>query len=179
MQITGFSIVCSTVCLSKKTSKLCVTGLSEGNLSVSGGSLRKGSVTRKVFSFDDVIVLHNDFTHDIHILCWMWATFQLVLWHKIIHNLNIQELIYRDSTWWRHDLETLSAFLVIGVRNPSVVSGFPSPRTNNGIIIFFVVNNLLNKRASCLWVEMIWRSCHVSVMGLWVWGLSMQSALIA
>ena len=35
-QITGVSIVCSTVC-PKKTSKLCVTGLYEGNPPVTGG----------------------------------------------------------------------------------------------------------------------------------------------
>ena len=40
---------------SKKTSKLRVTGLCEGNSPVTGESPHKGPVTRKVFPFDDVI----------------------------------------------------------------------------------------------------------------------------
>ena len=40
----------------KQTSKLCVTGLCEGNQSVNGGSPHKGPVTRKIFPFDDVIM---------------------------------------------------------------------------------------------------------------------------
>ena len=41
---------------SKKTSKLRVTGLCEGNPPVPGGSPQKVSVTRKMFPFDDVIM---------------------------------------------------------------------------------------------------------------------------
>ena len=40
---------------SKKTSKLRVTGLSEGNSPVAGNSPHKGPVTRKIVPFDDVI----------------------------------------------------------------------------------------------------------------------------
>ena len=41
---------------SKKTSKLRVTGLCEGNPSVTGDSPHKGTVTRKVFPFDYVVM---------------------------------------------------------------------------------------------------------------------------
>ena len=41
--------------ISKKTSKLCVTGLCEGNSPVTGP--HKGPVTRKVLAFDDVIMI--------------------------------------------------------------------------------------------------------------------------
>ena len=41
---------------SKKTSKLRVTGLCEGNPFVTGGSPHKGPVTRQIFPFDDVIM---------------------------------------------------------------------------------------------------------------------------
>ena len=44
---------------SKKTSKLCVTGLCEGNLPVNGEFPRKGPITRKMFSFDDVMMRDN------------------------------------------------------------------------------------------------------------------------
>ena len=41
---------------SKKTSKLCVTGLCEGNPSVTGWFPSQRPVTRKIFPFDDVIM---------------------------------------------------------------------------------------------------------------------------
>ena len=58
-QITGVSMVCSTIFIrrrSKKTPKLRVTSLCEGNPSVTGGSPHKGPVTRKMFPFDYVIM---------------------------------------------------------------------------------------------------------------------------
>ena len=45
---------------SKKTSKLCVTGLCAGNSLVTGEFPRKGPVTRKIFPFDDVIMSSSD-----------------------------------------------------------------------------------------------------------------------
>ena len=57
-QTTGFSVVSSTV-YSKKTSTFRVTGLCEGNPPVVH-SPHKGPVTRKMFSFDDVIMLTKD-----------------------------------------------------------------------------------------------------------------------
>ena len=55
-QITGDSIVCSFIC-SKKTSKLRITGLCEENPPVTGGSPLKGPVMRKMFLFDDFIMI--------------------------------------------------------------------------------------------------------------------------
>ena len=43
---------------SKKTSKLCVTGLCEGNLPVTGEYPAQGRVTRKMIPFDDVIMIY-------------------------------------------------------------------------------------------------------------------------
>ena len=54
--------------ISKKASKLCVTGLCEGNPPVTGGFPSQRPVTRKMFPFDDVIMpskavtLHRHFT---------------------------------------------------------------------------------------------------------------------
>ena len=59
-QIIGVSIVCSTVCSGahqKKASKLLVTGICEGNSPVSGEFPHKSPVTRKMFPFDDVIIV--------------------------------------------------------------------------------------------------------------------------
>ena len=51
---------------SKKTSKLSVTGLCAGNSPVTGEFPHKGPVTRKMFPFDDVIMLQciGDWGHD-------------------------------------------------------------------------------------------------------------------
>ena len=59
-QITGVSIVCSAVCSGtdkKKTSKLRVTVLCVGNSPRPVNSPLKRPVTRKMFPFDDVIML--------------------------------------------------------------------------------------------------------------------------
>ena len=58
-QITSLTVVYSTVLFrhrSKKTSKLCVTGLCEGNSPWPVNSPHKGPVTRKMFPFHDVIM---------------------------------------------------------------------------------------------------------------------------
>ena len=45
---------------SKKTAKLRVTGLCEGNSPMTGEFPHKGPVTRKMFPFDDVIMGHRE-----------------------------------------------------------------------------------------------------------------------
>ena len=58
-QITNLTIVYSTDHLrhrSKKTSKLRDTGLCAGNSPVTGEFPHKGPVTRKIITFDDVIM---------------------------------------------------------------------------------------------------------------------------
>ena len=59
-QITSLTIVYSTVLSrrrSKKTSKIRVTGLCAGNSPVTGEFPNQGPVMRKMFPFDDVIML--------------------------------------------------------------------------------------------------------------------------
>ena len=48
---------CLFSCRSKKTSKLRITGLCEGNPPVTGGFTLKGPVTRKILPFDDVFIV--------------------------------------------------------------------------------------------------------------------------
>ena len=57
-QITGVSIVCSTVCsdADQRNIKAPRHWFCEGNLPVTGGFPHKGPITRKKFSFDDVIM---------------------------------------------------------------------------------------------------------------------------
>ena len=49
---------------SKKTSKLCVTGLCVGNSPGPANSPHKGPVTRKMFPFDDVIMINRPWWQD-------------------------------------------------------------------------------------------------------------------
>ena len=64
-QITSLTIVYSTVYsdADKKTSKLRVTGLCAGNSPGPMNSPHKWPVTRKMFSFDDVIMFELSFHH--------------------------------------------------------------------------------------------------------------------
>ena len=60
-QVTGVSIVYSAVCLfrhrSKKTAKLRVTGLCEGNSPVTGEFPTQMASNAEMFPFDDVIMI--------------------------------------------------------------------------------------------------------------------------
>ena len=68
---------------SKKTSKLRVTGLREGNSPVPVNSPHKGPVTRKMFPFDDVIMICevfyrfmqeiNTYPSLVHSCCITWS----------------------------------------------------------------------------------------------------------
>ena len=54
---------------SKKTSKLRVTGLCEGNPPVADGFPHKGSVTHKTFPFDDVIMDYTGISGLVFMVC--------------------------------------------------------------------------------------------------------------
>ena len=76
-QITGVSIVCTTVCSGAdqmKTSKPCVTGLCERNPPVTGGFPSQRASNAKMFVFDDVIMLivycrYTTYRYYIHCTC--------------------------------------------------------------------------------------------------------------
>ena len=62
---------------SKETSKLRVTGLCVGNSPGPVNSPHKGPVTRKMFPFDDVIMIRRSFSCQISELCiHLWHTQQ-------------------------------------------------------------------------------------------------------
>ena len=53
-------------------------------------------------------------------------------------------------TWWRHQMETFSALLVLCEGNPPVTGGFPSQRGRNagfGVFIDVSLNKRLNKQS--------------------------------
>ena len=70
-------------------------------------------------------------------------------------------------TWWRHQMETVSASLALCEGNPSDTGGFPSQRASNaGFDIFFDVslNKRLKNRTKRQWFETslrsLWRHCN-------------------
>ena len=111
---------------SKKTSRLCVTGLCVGNSPGPVNSPHKGPVTRKMFSFDDVIMSSQlaaraaFFTH--HIVWWsikfvvkilsIWMPRPLPTWHSCLTRWN-QNNRYKNKCFFH--LRNGAAYHVINV----------------------------------------------------------------
>ena len=89
----------------KKTSKLRVTGLCEGNSPGPVNSPHKGPVTRKMFPFDDVIMCVRNYYHisqgsmcqpmkrpEYHVTRFRWMTHDGLPW--TIHDID------KRSLWW-------------------------------------------------------------------------------
>ena len=83
-------------CRSKKPSKLHVTGLCEGNSPVN--SLHKGPVTRKMFSFDDVI---------------------MKMWHGIAGQKCFYTLLPSNAIPWQPSGSTLALVMACCLMAPS------------------------------------------------------------
>ena len=73
-----------------------------------------------------------------------------------------------SKTWWRHQMETLSAFLALCEGNSPVTGGFPSQRpAKRGFDVFFDLrmNIRLSKQSRRRWFETpsrsYWRHCNV------------------
>ena len=74
-------------------------------------------------------------------------------------------------TWWRHQMETVSALLAFCEGHPPVTDGFPSqkPVTQNFEVFFDVrLNKRLSKQWRCWWFETpcrpLWRHCYDLVL---------------
>ena len=75
---------------------------------------------------------------------------------------------YWDNTWWRHQMETFSAWLAICAGNSPVPGEFPAQRPVTRSFDVFLdlrLNKRLSKQSRCWWFEMpsrpLWR--HNSV----------------
>ena len=73
-----------------------------------------------------------------------------------------------QNPWWRHQMETFSALLVMCEGNPPVTAWFPSQRpATRGFDFFFNLrlNKLFNKQSLCWWIETpsrsLWLHCCV------------------
>ena len=112
---------------SKKTSKLRVTGLCVGNSPGPVTSPHKGPVTRKMFPFDDVIM--------VIIFNWLF----LVLWYYTASlNLSFGEshfavLSYSDATWASRPHKSTSYLLFV---QQHVLASKKSPNSLTGNVKF-------------------------------------------
>ena len=80
---------------------------------------------------------------------------------------------YANYSWWRHQMETFSALLAIGVGNSSVTGEFPAQRpVTRSLDIFFDLrlNKRLSKQSGGWWFETpsrpLWRHCNVVITGM-------------
>ena len=93
--------------------------------------------------------------------------------------------------WWRHQMETFSAFLVLCEGNPPVTGGFPLQRSvTQSSDVFFDLrpNKRLSKQTRTPWLEMpsrsLWRHCnhwdHQTILGhlQLQWWLKTTSSLL-
>ena len=81
-QTTGVSMVCSAVCSgrSKDTSMLRVTGFFRGIHQLPLNSPHKGPVTRKMFTFDDVIMALDYWCWNVIVIFWFLSHMIIFLW---------------------------------------------------------------------------------------------------
>ena len=71
-------------------------------------------------------------------------------------NAILPSKLHMIYTWWRHQLETFSAFLAFCVKNSPVTGKFPSQRSvTRSFDIFFdlCLNKRLSKRSWSSWIE--------------------------
>ena len=76
-------------------------------------------------------------------------------------------------TWWRHQMETFSALLVLCEANSPVTGEFPSPRSvTRSFDLFFDLglNNRLSKQSKRWWFEIplcsLWRHCKEMIRNI-------------
>ena len=70
--------------------------------------------------------------------------------------------LHVSATWWRHQMETISALLALWEGNPTVTGGFPSQRpVTRSFNVFFDLrlNKRLSKQSRRRWFETLWRHC--------------------
>ena len=103
-------------------------------------------------------------------------------WETQSESLQGRPMAAWDKGWWCHDMEVDSTLLALceGNRLP-LASGFPTQRASNvtfDVLFYGSLNVLFNKQWSCQWLEMLWHSSDVTVLG-WknTWGKEVISVL--
>ena len=86
------------------------------------------------------------------------------------------------GTWWRHQMETFSALLVICAGNAPVPGEFPAQRPvtrSFGVFFYLHQNKRLRKQSWSWWFETLWYLYDVIVMRfVMIWRLTTLAALV-
>ena len=86
------------------------------------------------------------------------------IWHQ---SAQLERAMNRKSTWWRHQMETFSALLVICAGNSPVTGEFPAQRPvtrNFDVFCDLRLNKRLSKQSWDWWFETLSDPYDVSVM---------------
>ena len=98
----------------------------------------------------------------------------------LFHGLTLNNA-KRPFAWWRHQMETLSAWLVLCEGNPPVTGGFPLQRPvtrSFGVFFDLRLNKRLSKQSRRLWFETPSRSLLHHCNGWWWWAAHMFKSYI-
>ena len=86
-----------------------------------------------------------------------------------VHFVSASMCWWWHITWWRHQMETLSALLALCAGNSPVTGEFPSQRpVTRSFDVFFDLrlNERLSKQSRGWWFETTWRHYDVIVMNV-------------
>ena len=107
----------------------------------------------------------------------LWIVFQI---HKPTHHL-LMYIRIAPRSWWRHQLETFSALLVLCAGNSPVTGEFPtqSPVTRSfDVFLDLRLNKRLSKQSWGWWYETpsrsLWRHCNAAKK----WGCNRNSKIV-
>ena len=100
------------------------------------------------------------------------------VWSEFHHIERTESLI---MSWWRHQMETFSAFMAICAGNSPVPGEFPTQRpVTRSFDVYFVLspNKRLSKQSWGWWFETLspplWRHRNVFFTLLWIWPRSVH-----
>ena len=148
----------------RKTSKLRVTGLCDGNSPVTGDfPAQRASNTENVsiwWRHPCLAVTHRNvvWSH-LHTASWipLQDMFYIVMGNADSHHESFCDLIScRPRPWWRHQIETFSALQALCAGNSPVTGEFPSQRpVTRSFNVFFDLrlNKRLSKHSRGWWFE--------------------------
>ena len=136
-------------CRTKKAPKLRVTGLSrlcDGNSTVTGEFPRKGPVTRKMFPFDDIIVLGNK----VNVVAQL-----LVPYNALVYTLKVKKITF-SCCWILNKPE-------LGQYQSCWCPGSLRRQVTRSLTIDWKIN-VIFKADSCHYMYTLYKLCCVPVM---------------
>ena len=105
--------------------------------------------------------------------CIIWCRCSAVIFPQSAHKYTPNGSPVELMTWWRHEMETISALLALYTGNSLVTGEFPSQRPVTRSLIFSLIcalKNRLSKQSWGLWFETpsfsLWHHCNERWLGL-------------